>query len=96
MPNRKPFARLRDTPMPRAHPRDAVGVTTWSSDCKNRQFGDILFDRPLGEGKVDQILGPPPATIEPALVGRGSGRTPMRSGFSRAAGFGWPASTESA
>jgi len=39
-------------------------------DRENRQFSDILFDRPLGEGKVDQILDPPPATIEPALEGK--------------------------
>jgi uncharacterized protein YfaS (alpha-2-macroglobulin family) len=38
-------------------------------DRKDRQFVDILFDRPLGEGKVDQIIDPPPATIEPALGG---------------------------
>jgi|SRR5215213_4241776 len=38
-------------------------------DRENRQFADILFDRPLGEGKVDQILDPPPATIEPAFGG---------------------------
>jgi hypothetical protein len=44
-----------------------VSVYDVAVDRENRQFADILFDWPLGEGKVDQILDPPPATIEPAL-----------------------------
>jgi uncharacterized protein YfaS (alpha-2-macroglobulin family) len=48
---------------------ETVTVFDVAVDRENRQFADILFDRPLGEGKVDQILDPPPATIEPALGG---------------------------
>lgn len=48
---------------------ETVSVFDVAVDRENRQFADILFDRPLGEGKVDQILDPPPATIEPALGG---------------------------
>jgi len=38
-------------------------------DRENRQYVDILFDKPLGTGHVDEILDPVPATIEPALGG---------------------------
>jgi uncharacterized protein YfaS (alpha-2-macroglobulin family) len=38
-------------------------------DRENRQYVDILFDKPLGTGHVDEILDPPPATVEPALGG---------------------------
>ena len=48
---------------------ETVSVFDVAVDRENRQFAYILFDRPLGEGKVDQILDPPPATIEPALGG---------------------------
>lgn len=48
---------------------ETVSVFNVVVDTENRQFVDILFDRPLGEGKVDQIIDPPPATIEPALGG---------------------------
>jgi uncharacterized protein YfaS (alpha-2-macroglobulin family) len=48
---------------------ETVSVFDVVVDRQNRQFVDILFDRPLGEGKVDQIIDPPPATIEPALGG---------------------------
>lgn len=47
---------------------ETVSVFDVVVDRENQQqFVDILFDRPLGEGKVDQIIDPPPATIEPAL-----------------------------
>ncbi|HYU35732.1 MAG TPA: alpha-2-macroglobulin [Thermoanaerobaculia bacterium] len=48
---------------------ETVSVFDVVVDRKDRQFVDILFDRPLGEGKVDQIIDPPPATIEPGLGG---------------------------
>ncbi len=48
---------------------EKVSVFDVAVDRGNRQYADILFDRPLGEGKVDQILDPPPATLSPALGG---------------------------
>ena len=48
---------------------EPVAVFDVVLDREGRQFVDILFDRPLGEGRVDEILEPAPATIEPALGG---------------------------
>lgn len=38
-------------------------------DREGRQYADILFDHPLGEGKVGEVLDPAPAEIFPALGG---------------------------
>jgi hypothetical protein len=38
-------------------------------DRQNRQYFDILFDKPLGQGKVGEILDPAPAAIFPTLGG---------------------------
>src|SRR5919106_5864400 len=46
-----------------------VSVYSVHLDTENRQYVDILFDKPLGEGHVDEILDPAPATVTPALGG---------------------------
>jgi uncharacterized protein YfaS (alpha-2-macroglobulin family) len=46
-----------------------VSVYSVHLDNKDRQYVDILFDKPLGEGHVDEILDPAPATVTPALGG---------------------------
>ncbi|HEX5757790.1 MAG TPA: MG2 domain-containing protein [Thermoanaerobaculia bacterium] len=38
-------------------------------DREGRAFVDVLFDRPLGEGAVGEVLAEEPATIAPALAG---------------------------
>lgn len=48
---------------------EEVAVFDVVMDRENRQFADILFDHPLGEGKVGEVLDPAPATIFPALGG---------------------------
>ena len=48
---------------------ETVSVFDVVVDRQNRQYVDVLFDRPLGEGKVGEILDPSPATFVPALGG---------------------------
>ncbi len=48
---------------------ETVAVFDVVVDRENRQYFDILFDRPLGEGHLNEVLDPAPATIEPALGG---------------------------
>src|SRR5215207_9299129 len=48
---------------------EEVSVFDVVLDRPGRAFVDILFDKPLGEGKVGEVLDPAPATIEPALGG---------------------------
>jgi uncharacterized protein YfaS (alpha-2-macroglobulin family) len=49
--------------------REEVSVFDVVLDRDNRAFVDIFFDRPLGEDQVGEILGRPPATLEPPLAG---------------------------
>ncbi len=67
---------------------ETVSVFDVVVDRQNRQFVDILFDRPLGEGKVDQILDPPPATIEPGLGGSWKWKDTNALRFQPSGGFG--------
>lgn len=48
---------------------DAVAVFDVVVDREARSYLDVLFDRPLGEGKVGDVLGTPPATLMPAMGG---------------------------
>ena len=48
---------------------EAVTVFDVVLDRENRKFVDVLFDRPVAAGKAGEILGLPPATIEPPLAG---------------------------
>lgn len=49
--------------------REVVEVFDVVVDRDARQFVDILFDQPIGEGKVGEVLGEAPATIDPPLAG---------------------------
>jgi hypothetical protein len=51
------------------HGREAVAVFDVEVDRDGRRYFDVLFDRPIGEGRVDQILEPAPATLSPSLGG---------------------------
>lgn len=53
----------------RAGNAETVSVFDVVVDRENRQYFDIVFDKALGDGKVNTVLDPPPATIEPALGG---------------------------
>ncbi|HSN85119.1 MAG TPA: hypothetical protein VL025_00110, partial [Thermoanaerobaculia bacterium] len=65
----------------------AVTVFDVVVDRENRQFVDILFDRPLGAGKVDEILDAAPGTLEPALGGTWKWRDTNALRFQPSGGF---------
>ncbi len=48
---------------------ETVSVFDVVVDRQNRQYFDILFDKPLGQGKVGEVLDSAPASIFPALGG---------------------------
>lgn len=48
---------------------EKVAVFDVVVDRPGRQYVDILFDRPLGDGKQGTVLNPPPATVEPGVPG---------------------------
>ena len=48
---------------------EEVSVFDVVLDRPGRAYVDILFDKPLGEGHVDEILDQAPATVSPALGG---------------------------
>lgn len=48
---------------------ETVSVFDVVVDRQNRQYFDILFDKPLGQGKVGEVLDPAPAGIFPTLGG---------------------------
>ncbi len=48
---------------------ETVSVFDVVVDRQNRQYFDVLFDKPLGQGKVGEVLDPAPAKIFPALGG---------------------------
>lgn len=48
---------------------ETVSVFDVVVDRQGRQYFDIVFDKALGDGKVNEVLDPAPATIEPALGG---------------------------
>src|SRR6185295_19396999 len=48
---------------------ETVSVFDVVVDRANRQYFDILFDKPVGQGKVGDVLDPAPATIFPTLGG---------------------------
>lgn len=49
--------------------KEAVAVFDVVLDRDDRQWVDLLFDRPLGKGREGEVLETPPATVEPALAG---------------------------
>src|SRR5687768_4026641 len=48
---------------------EAVKVFDVVIDREGRAYVDVLFDRPLGEGAVGEVLKEEPATLSPALAG---------------------------
>jgi len=48
---------------------ETVSVFDVVVDRQGRQYFDILFDKPLGQGKVGEVLDPAPASIFPTLGG---------------------------
>ena len=66
---REPIAAAMARFQAKAQGGETVSVFNVVLDRENRQYVDILFDRPLGEGKVGEVLDPPPATVQPALGG---------------------------
>ena len=48
---------------------ETVSVFNVVVDRENRQFFDVLFDKPVGQGKVGEVLDPVPAKIFPTLGG---------------------------
>src|SRR4029453_8168262 len=53
-----PFAKMRAG----AQGGETVSVFDVVVDRENRQYFDILFDKPVGQGKVGEVLDPAPAT----------------------------------
>jgi alpha-2-macroglobulin len=48
---------------------ETVSVFNVVVDREGRQYFDVLFDKPVGQGKVGEVLDPAPAKIEPVLGG---------------------------
>ncbi len=48
---------------------ETVSVFNVVVDREGRQWFDVLFDKPLGQGKVGEVLDPAPAKIFPTLGG---------------------------
>ncbi|MFL6232187.1 MAG: hypothetical protein ACJ76N_03560, partial [Thermoanaerobaculia bacterium] len=48
---------------------ETVSVFNVVVDRESRQYFDVLFDKPVGQGKVGEVLDPAPAKIEPGLGG---------------------------
>src|SRR3954447_2801237 len=62
-PLAKALARLR------AGSGETVSVFNVVVDRDSRQYFDVLFDKPVGQGRVGEVLDPAPAKIYPALGG---------------------------
>ena len=48
---------------------ETVSVFNVVVDHDSRQYFDVLFDKPVGQGRVGEVLDPAPAKIYPALGG---------------------------
>ncbi len=59
------FAKMRAG----AQGAETVSIFDVVVDRQNRQYFDILFDKPLGQGKVGEVLDSAPAAIFPTLGG---------------------------
>ncbi len=66
---------------------ETVSVFDVLVDRDNRQYVDILFDRPLGEGLQGQVLAEAPATIDPAISGSWRWQDTNALRFSPSGGF---------
>ncbi len=54
---------------------ETVSVFNVVVDRESREYFDVLFDKPLGQGRIGEVLDPAPAKIEPALGGSWKWRT---------------------
>src|SRR3954464_4080062 len=54
---------------------ETVSVFNVVVDREGRQYFDVLFDKPVGQGRVGEVLDPAPAKIEPGLGGSGKWQT---------------------
>ncbi|MEM7050413.1 MAG: MG2 domain-containing protein [Acidobacteriota bacterium] len=50
-------------------PENAVSLFDLVLDREDRQFIDLVFDRPLGEGRLGEVFESPPATLNPSVGG---------------------------
>jgi len=50
-------------------PHDSIGVFDVQVDRHGRAWADIVFDHPVEIATVGEVVSPPPATIEPEIVG---------------------------
>ena len=66
---------------------ETVSVFDVLVDRDGRQYVDILFDRPLGEGLQGQVLAEAPATIDPAIAGTWRWQDTNALRFSPSGGF---------
>jgi hypothetical protein len=64
---RAPLAKALDRL--RAGSGETVSAFNVVVDREGRQYFDVLFDKPVGQGKVGEVLDPAPAKIYPALGG---------------------------
>src|SRR4051812_13199005 len=48
---------------------ETVSVFNVVVDREGRQYFDVLFDKPVGQGRVGEALDPAPAKIEPGVGG---------------------------
>jgi hypothetical protein len=68
-PLAKALARLR------AEAGETVSVFNVVVDREGRQYFDVLFDKPVRQGRVGEVLDSAPAKIYPALGGSWKWRT---------------------
>ncbi len=66
---------------------ETVSVFDVLVDREGRQYVDILFDRPLGEGLQGEVLSDAPATLDPALGGSWRWQDTNALRFSPSGGF---------
>jgi hypothetical protein len=65
---------------------EMVSVFDVVVDQANRQYSEILFDRPLGQEHVNEVLDPAPATLKPDLGGTSRWQTPNALRFQPSGG----------
>jgi len=54
---------------PSAGDGETVAVFDLEVDRSQRRYLEVLFDQPLGENRVGEVLAPPPATLDPPVAG---------------------------
>jgi hypothetical protein len=66
---------------------ETVSVFNVVVDREGRQFFDVLFDKPVGQGKVGEVLDPAPAKIYPVLGGSWKWKTTNALRFQASGGL---------